>query len=132
MTQHEDWFATFRARTGWSNGATLFYATGGAALGRIVTDVNLTGGSLVPYNVLAQGNASFAVTKWGWTAGGGIETALAPNWSLKGEYLYMNFGQVSGSLPRNTQGLPETVTVSSELRNHLFRLGVNYRLDGLI
>jgi outer membrane immunogenic protein len=127
MSQREDWFATLRARAGWTNGATLFYATGGAALGRIVTDVNLIGGTLSPYNVKAQGAASIEATNWGWTIGGGIETALAANWSLKSEYLYMDLGRVGGTVLRN--GGVEVITVSSQVRNHLFRLGVNYRTD---
>jgi len=32
---------------------------------------------------------------WGWTVGASIEYALSQNWSLKGEYLYVNFGNTS-------------------------------------
>lgn len=127
MTQREDWFATFRARAGWTNGATLYYATGGAALGRVVTDVNLLSATLSPYAAHSTGAATLAATNWGWTAGGGIETALSANWSLKGEYLFMDLGRVSGTVLRN--GGVEVITVSSSVRNHLFRLGVNYRTD---
>ena len=31
-------------------------------------------------------------TRVGWMAGGGIEYALSTNWSVKGEYNYMDFG----------------------------------------
>ena len=28
----------------------------------------------------------------GWTVGGGVEYMLAPNWSIKGEYMYADYG----------------------------------------
>jgi outer membrane immunogenic protein len=128
FTQREDWLATFRARAGWTNGATLYYATGGAALGRIVTDANFLSAVLSPvYRPTGTGSASIGATNWGWTAGGGIETALSPNWSLKGEYLYVDLGRVSGQVLFN--GGANVATISSQVRNHLFRLGVNYRTD---
>jgi outer membrane immunogenic protein len=128
FTQREDWLATFRARAGWTNGATLYYATGGAALGRIVTDANFLNAILSPvYTPLGNGTASIGATNWGWTAGGGIETALSANWSLKGEYLYVDLGRVSGQVLFN--GGANITTISSQVRNHLFRLGVNYRTD---
>jgi outer membrane immunogenic protein len=128
VSQREDWFATFRARAGWTNGATLYYATGGAALGRIVTDVNLLTATLSPvYTPSFVGTGSSQATNWGWTAGGGIETALSANWSLKGEYLYVDLGRVSAQALLN--GGRDVFTVSSQVRNHLFRFGVNYRTD---
>ena len=51
----------------------------------------------------------------GWIAGGGVEYALSPNWSVKAEYLYVNF---------NNQTIgPGTFTVIE----NIVRGGVNYR-----
>ena len=67
----------------------------------------------------------------GWTgfyiglnAGGGIEVALAPNWSARLEYLYLNFGKVSTTwvLP----GLP-AITDNARFDMNVVRAGVNYR-----
>ncbi len=128
IAQREEWFATFRGRAGWTSGPTLFYATGGAAVGRVVTDINVSGSSLAPpLQAFSTGIASYGATKWGWTAGGGIESALSANWSIKGEYLYIDLGRVTGSVVTN--GGTDTITVSNAVRNHLFRLGLNYRTD---
>jgi opacity protein-like surface antigen len=34
----------------------------------------------------------------GWALGGGIEYGFAPNWSIKAEYLYMDFGEYTSSV----------------------------------
>ena len=73
-------FGTARGRVGaivWAN--TIVYATGGLAYGEIKAfknGVNVSGGK-----------------DWraGWTAGAGVETMFAPNWSFKVEYLYATF-----------------------------------------
>jgi outer membrane immunogenic protein len=51
----------------------------------------------------------------GWTAGGGVEYALSLNWSVKAEYLYVNYQD-------QTIG-PGTFT----LIENIVRGGVNYR-----
>jgi outer membrane immunogenic protein len=128
ISQREEWIATFRARGGWTSGTTFYYATGGAAVGRIATDVNILEATLPPvFMTQMAGAASITATNWGWTVGGGIETALSANWSLKGEYLYIDLGRVSGTVSPN--GGADVITVSSAVRNHIFRLGVNYRTD---
>jgi len=51
----------------------------------------------------------------GWVGGGGVEYAISPNWSVKAEYLYVNF---------NNQTIgPGTFT----LIENIVRGGVNYR-----
>ena len=51
----------------------------------------------------------------GWTAGGGVEFAISPNWSVKAEYLYLNF--------KNETIGPGTFS----LIENVVRGGVNYR-----
>ena len=52
---------------------------------------------------------------FGWTAGGGIEYAFSPNWSIKAEYLYINFN--NKTIGPATFNLIENVA----------RGGINYR-----
>ncbi len=75
-----DWFGTVRGRLGITSAQWLFYATGGLAYGRFDGGID---------NSVATGSS----TKVGWTAGGGIEYAFAPAWSVKGEYLHVDLGR---------------------------------------
>ena len=106
-----DALGTFRGRAGIAVGAAgnwLLYATGGLAVGRIHGWDALT-------------PASGDVWRAGWTVGAGIETTLAPNWTAKLEYLYVDFGnaQVFNVVP----GVSESVGLSA----NILRAGINYR-----
>jgi len=54
--------------------------------------------------------------KMGWTAGGGAEYALTPQWSAKVEYLYVDLKH---------DNLPDW----NEAKFHTVRAGVNYHFD---
>ena len=71
----------------------------------------------VPAPFAATGNS-----KSGWTVGGGLEYMFAPNWSVKGEYQYYNFGNTNFA----TGPAP---LVGSRFRDdeHTVKVGVNYR-----
>jgi hypothetical protein len=58
----------------------------------------------------------------------GAEYALAPNWSIKAEYLYLDFGTMRYEAPFSAA--PEfTMLNDIEMRMHTFRVGINYRWD---
>ena len=64
--------------------------------------------------------------------GGGYEYALGYGWSVKGEYLYVDFGDYTTSTTCTTfgPGCPRglgTNTNVSHFRDHIFRAGMNYR-----
>ena len=106
-----DSFGTLRGRIGYAVGATgnwLLYATGGLAVGEIHA-----------WDLLTP--ASGSKFRAGWTVGGGIETAIAPNWTVKLEYLYVDFGKANyfDVVP----GVPETIG----LNVNVVRAGINYR-----
>jgi outer membrane immunogenic protein len=131
------WFSTVRGRAGVLITPTLLlYGTGGLAFGGVkvsgsgtATD-SATG--CVTFRVdfchTESVTSAFAFsqskTKFGWTLGGGVEAALAANWSLKAEYLYMDLGSVSGSVPDNFGG---TVSWDTGFTDHIVRVGLNYR-----
>jgi outer membrane immunogenic protein len=95
------WFGTVRGRAGYAVNNILFYGTAGLAFGEL------------------QGETfglSETHTTAGWTAGVGAEFGLAPNWSAKVEYLYVDLNDT-----------PFTITgVSNGYRFGLVRAGVNY------
>lgn len=106
-------FGTVRGRVGYAVGATgnwLLYGTGGLAVG----DVHAWD-ALTP----ASGSAFRA----GWTAGGGVETAFARNWTFKIEYLYVDLGKAH--LFDVVPGVPETVS----FHTNIIRGGINYKFD---
>ena len=102
------YFGTLRGRLGYAVGKALPYITAGLAYGSLST------ASLVSGTTETE-------TKFGWTAGAGVEYAMFGAWSVKAEYLYFE-------LDRMTCG---TLTCGSEvevkLKGNLVRTGFNYR-----
>jgi outer membrane immunogenic protein len=115
-----DWFGTVRGRLGYSFGRTLLYATGGLAYGdvRQRAMVSDAGG-----DSLTLGNSS---TQTGYAVGGGLEYKIAPAWSLKAEYQYIDLGTEklngidSNAVPVSTNGLDTAF--------HTARIGLNYHI----
>jgi outer membrane immunogenic protein len=120
---HTDWLATARGRLGIAANNWLFFATGGAAF----TTLN---GSFSFADSLSTESGSIQSTRVGYTVGGGVESRLWGNWSVKGEYLFVDFGQVS-TVSNNLAagGFPfpgQVFTHSIDLKANIARLGVNY------
>jgi outer membrane immunogenic protein len=109
-----DALGTFRGRIGYAAGPTgnwFLYATGGLAIGDIHGWDALTPSS---------GN----VWRAGWTLGAGIETVIAPNWTAKLEYLYVDLG--NGQVFNVAPGIPESVGLTA----NIIRAGINYKFGG--
>lgn len=125
-----DWFATFRPRVGFAANTTLWYVTGGLAVG----DVRGSWQVLSANGYAKAGSAS--ETKVGWTAGAGVEHAFTPNWSVKLEYLYTDLGSVdysSAYLPGSTfapPGFNYRERITQDLTFHTVRVGLNYKWGG--
>jgi outer membrane immunogenic protein len=101
-----DFLSTVRGRFGLAADRLLPYATGGLAVGNIkATAPTLTG--------VDNTNA-------GWTVGGGLEYSVAPNWSVKAEYLWVDLGKETCS---TMCGLPSN---NVSLTTNVVRGGVNY------
>jgi outer membrane immunogenic protein len=111
---NNDFLSTVRGRLGFAADRWMPYITGGLAIGNIRTSNPVGVG-------VDQTNA-------GWTVGGGLEFALASNWTAKVEYLYVDLGQVDcgGTCgPLTAGGLPFTNSVS--FTANVVRGGFNYR-----
>src|ERR1700728_1120841 len=92
-----EWLATLRGRAGYAIDRVLVYGTAGGAAANI--DANLSGFGTTNN------------TEFGWTAGGGIEFAITPNWTAKVEYLFVDLANGSCSSPCTTAGAPSSVAV---------------------
>jgi outer membrane immunogenic protein len=115
-----DWLFTARPRLGFAADQWLVYATGGLAVADIKYSQTNTYVGLAPSEV-----GTISTTKAGWTVGGGVEVKIAPMWSVKAEYLYVDFGNTSTTL---VNPITPTTTFShaTDLKASIARAGVNY------
>jgi high affinity Mn2+ porin len=103
---------TARARLGYAPGDWLFYGTGGLAWTydrQSLTQVS-TGNTVTP-----------SLWRLGWTVGAGVETPIAPHWTLGLQYLYTDYGKTTTGFFGNTQ------PVTSDWKLQELRLGLNYQ-----
>jgi outer membrane immunogenic protein len=114
-----NWLFTARGRFGYAADRVLFYGTAGGAFGSIKTTFS------------GVDNTS---TQAGWTAGVGIESAFADNWTARIEYLYVDLGTWNGTCttanclaasPSATAPVPFSVNLTESL----VRGGVNYKFS---
>jgi outer membrane immunogenic protein len=112
-----DWVATATARLGIAFDRSLLYVKGGAAW------------DSGKYNMLYSGLAySDRLTRTGWTVGAGWEYGLTPNWSVKIEYNYLDFGKDDVWWDYQYANDPWSYHVSQ--RMHVVKGGINYRFGG--
>jgi outer membrane immunogenic protein len=142
-TEHVDvtqrWFATARARAGFTPWERLLiYATGGIAWANYQSNTAVAFATIPtvffqqPFNGAAHAG-SVSSTPMGWVVGGGFEWAFAYNWTVKAEYLYMQFESFSYASPLTAAVVPfapgyawnTTVTPHEQV----LRVGVNYKFD---
>ena len=122
-----DFLFTFRGRSGATFGNLLAYATGGLAVTRLNVGHTFSDNTIIP-NSGTWGSSS---TRVGWTIGGGLEYALGNNWSVKAEYLYLNFGKVTstgaitGSVP--PIGYSNAISTTTDVTAHTARAGINFK-----
>jgi outer membrane immunogenic protein len=80
--------------------------------------------------VTTAGAASTRGLVTGVTFGGGLEWALSRNWSLRGEYLHVDFGKVTINTPTVPTSLVNdfnSVGTTADLTAQIARAGLNYR-----
>ena len=95
------WFGTVRGRAGYAFNNILFYGTAGLALGELRAE---TFGWTESHSTV------------GWTAGVGAEFGIAPNWSAKIEYLFLDLSSSQFAITGVSNGYSANVV----------RAGVNY------
>ena len=141
VTKQVDWYSTLRARLGYTVTPTwLLYLTGGLAVGEIKSTTNVQFGTDQFYLGGFGFSGSDTTTRVGWTVGAGTEWALGNNWSVKAEYLFLDFGSftyLSGcSTPTlcGPTGVPGQAPFAWQTHvradESVFRLGVDYKFSG--
>jgi outer membrane immunogenic protein len=118
VTEH--WLATARGRLGYAWDKWMVFVTGGGAWASVRTTA---------FNGITPGFGLAPLqeqTLSGWTVGFGAEYALGYGWSIKGEYLYMDF---SNKTYFGTTIAPIFSEYNLHLRQSVARLGMNYKFD---
>jgi outer membrane immunogenic protein len=137
VSTRAEWFTTYRARAGIAFDRVLIYLTAGAAIERKTSETTVSFGTFPVLPVLngAVHIGSASETKLAFVGGGGVEYAFTNNWSVKAEYLYINFGNFSYFSPLVSATAPAVVGPGYSWRTdvreqeHVIRLGLNYRFD---
>jgi outer membrane immunogenic protein len=106
---------SLRGRVGYAFDRTMLYLTGGVGWINNEVAVNAT---VAPF-IIGMTDSKMHV---GGVVGGGIEHALAPNWSIKGEYMYSMYGS------KTYFGGLAGVGISSDIDTHTFKVGLNYHV----
>jgi outer membrane immunogenic protein len=96
VTTEVDWIGTIRGRLGFlATPSVLVYGTGGLAFGevraKVAHSLGFADSAPTIFPTLA-GQGRYSGVEVGWTAGGGVEWAFAPEWSVKAEALYYDLG----------------------------------------
>lgn len=112
LTSDHNWYDTLTGRLGYAVGPALLYAKGGGALMNADYTFSATGA--------VNGLSSVNATRTGWTVGAGIEGMLAPNWSAKVEYDFLDFGTGNYGVPVAGSAIGVNTQV------HEVKIGINY------
>jgi outer membrane immunogenic protein len=107
----QDWLAAINGRLGYALDRALFYVIGGVAFTNethVVSAGPFATAALAAFGILSPPQ-TFSFDRTGYDVGAGIEYAVLPNWTLRVEYRYYNFGSwnfptkgwVTGGGPEN-------------------------------
>src|SRR5579872_2363698 len=126
LSQKIDWFGTVRGRLGiLVTPQVLLYATGGLAYGEVDSSA-VIGAAGTAFSTVSN-------THVGWTVGAGIEGMIAPNWTARLEYLYIDLGTANGSFATTIGALGGGSVIekfSSHVTDNILRVGINYKFGG--
>jgi outer membrane immunogenic protein len=115
-----DWVGTIRARFGYAWDRILLYGTAGGAGANV--QAGLSG-------LPRQGRDQF-----GWTAGAGLEVAIADNWTVKVEYLFVDLAKASCNqscgfdVAATATPTPATsANIGVNFNENIIRAGLNFK-----
>jgi outer membrane immunogenic protein len=115
------WLATATGRVGYAWNNWLWYVKGGFAWAHEDFPRSAFVNTPITFPTLSD-------TRTGWTVGAGAEFGWTPNWSVKLEYNYLDFGSEQYTMVGTQPGVG-TITVGTDIDQHihLVKLGINYR-----
>jgi outer membrane immunogenic protein len=118
-----NWLFTARSRLGLAiSPNVLLYGTSGLA----VTELGVRNSfSSTVSPVTGAANDSGRLV--GWTVGGGAEWALDRHWSIRAEYLYLDFGKVAVNAQVGAFPFLNNLATTVDLNAQIVRGGLNYK-----
>jgi outer membrane immunogenic protein len=146
QTSSGSWLTTWRLRAGVARDKLLIYGTAGAALAELRYSSNYVDGSTAPPQVSAGlvSNFSSREVRLGYALGAGLEYAFAPNWTIRGEYMFLDFehaihngrslafptaGVIPATCPVTGGGFCSVFNNDMRLFEHVARVAINYKFD---
>ncbi|MET0538383.1 MAG: outer membrane beta-barrel protein [Xanthobacteraceae bacterium] len=115
----ERWLATYRGRLGMKLANTwMAYVTGGGASSAVKVTATEPGAGIAWESQILSG----------WTVGAGIEAARIHSFTVKAEYLYVDFGNQGFFNPPPAGFFNRAGGV--RLHDNIFRLGLNHKFQG--
>jgi outer membrane immunogenic protein len=112
-----DYLGSIAGRIGYAWDRLMLYVKAGGAYAH--DNYSLSG-----FGIVATADSD---TRWGWMVGAGLEYGFTPNWSMKIEYNYMDFG--SDSVRFVDAFGPFSLEIDQQI--HVVKAGINYRFGGL-
>jgi outer membrane immunogenic protein len=132
------WDAGVRGRLGWIvTGNVLLYGTAGASW--IHVESSATCGTAFPvgwcagFGPFLGTTQTISTTRVGWTAGGGMEVMVTPNWLARAEYRFANYGTFSSTLFGGFNGSVvngDAFSFDTKLTTQTALIGVAYKFGG--
>jgi outer membrane immunogenic protein len=133
-TIRENWDASIRARAGFLVMPNLLlFGTGGAAFANV--SATALCGTAYPVGWCAGADPligtpqTASTTRVGWTVGGGLEYMIAPNWLIRAEYRYADYGSFSSTLFSGVVANVDAISFNTHLRTNTASVGFAYKFD---
>jgi len=119
FTENTDLLASVTGRLGYAWNNWLLYVKGGGAW---------TGNRYSAFDAAATYDFQGLETRFGWTAGAGVEWAFSPSWSVKLEYDYYGFGTGGVTFIDSITGTVGPLDIKQNIQ--VVKLGVNLHVFG--
>ena len=134
----ETWDASLRLRGGvLVTPSVLLYGTGGVAFAHVESSAHCQGdfpiGWCFPGSVFQGLTQTASSDRVGWTVGAGVEAMIAPNWLLRGEYRYADYGKFSSTLFTGSNGIrvnQDAIAFDTRFHTSTLTVGIAYKFGG--
>ena len=134
----QTWDASLRARLGFLvSPSVLLFGTGGVAFTHVESSAhcgsNFPVGWCAINGVFQNTTQTRSSDRAGWTVGAGVEAMIAPNWLLRGEYRYADYGKFGSTIFAGNNGFVvngDAINFATSLRTQSATVGIAYKFGG--